>query len=214
MEGSVRSCRLERSKADSCDLLFAVSPRDIVVSHTRRRARSTAKELLPPLFWTSSSTTRLSVSCRRNDARPQSTCMSILSCYFFKVLMASYQMQVTTSYLPGSQKSVKWAPEMLMLFWEALQCNKRFRSFIIDSNRSHDFVILCIFYATEYRSDPSKQGIVKMCIFILQTLSVEANFGKSLNKKFEAQDTLPQNIRIPGFRGSYADYLIIVRLPF
>lgn len=96
-----------------------------------------------------------------------------------------------------------------MLFWEALQCNKRFRSFIIDSNRSHDFVILCIFYAIVYKSDPSQQGVVRMCIFITQTMSVEPNFGKSLNKKFEAQETLPQSIRIPGFRGSYADYLIM-----
>ncbi|GMG48587.1 unnamed protein product [Aspergillus oryzae var. brunneus] len=119
-------------------------------------------------------------------------------------------MQATNSYLPGSQKTVKWAPEMMMLFWEALQCNKRFRSFIIDSNRSHDFVILCIFYAIVYKSDPSQQGVVRMCIFITQTMSVEPNFGKSLNKKFEAQETLPQSIRIPGFRGSYADYLIMV----
>ncbi|XHF99982.1 hypothetical protein AWENTII_003458 [Aspergillus wentii] len=118
-------------------------------------------------------------------------------------------MQATNSYLPGSQRSVKWAPEMLVLFWEALQCNKRFRSFIIDSNRSHDFLILCIFYSIEYRCDPAKQGVVRMCIFILQTMSVEANFGKSLNKKFEAQETLPLNIRIPGFKGSYADYLIM-----
>ncbi|RMZ42715.1 hypothetical protein AFCA_009742 [Aspergillus flavus] len=118
-------------------------------------------------------------------------------------------MQATNSYLPGSQKTVKWAPEMMMLFWEALQCNKRFRSFIIDSNRSHDFVILCIFYAIVYKSDPSQQGVVRMCIFITQTMSVEPNFGKSLNKKFEAQETLPQSIRIPGFRGSYADYLIM-----
>ncbi|KAE8374241.1 proteins containing regions of low-complexity [Aspergillus bertholletiae] len=118
-------------------------------------------------------------------------------------------MQATNSYLPGSQKTVKWAPEMMMLFWEALQCNRRFRSFIIDSNRSHDFIILCIFYAIVYKSDPSQQGVVRMCIFITQTMSVEPNFGKSLNKKFEAQETLPQSIRIPGFRGSYADFLIM-----
>ncbi|PGH12972.1 hypothetical protein AJ79_03945 [Helicocarpus griseus UAMH5409] len=117
-------------------------------------------------------------------------------------------MQATSSYLPGSQKSVKWVPEMIMLFWEALQCNKRFRSYIIDSDRAHDFVILCIFYSIEYKTDASKLGVVKMCIFVLQTLSVEPNFGKSLNKKFEAQDTLPQSIRIQNFRGSYGDFLI------
>lgn len=117
-------------------------------------------------------------------------------------------MEATNSYLPGSHKSVKWAPEMLMLFWETLQCNKRFRSFIIDSNRSHDFIILCLFYASEYRADPAKQGLVRMCIFILQTMSVEPNFGKSLNLKFAAQETLPQSIRLSNFKGSYADYLI------
>ncbi|KAJ5381871.1 Nuclear pore complex component [Penicillium cataractarum] len=118
-------------------------------------------------------------------------------------------MQATTSYLPGSQRSVKWAPEILILFWETLQCNKRFRSFIIDSNRSHDFLILCVFYAMEYRTEPSKQGVVRLCIFILQTMSAEPNFGKSLNMKFEAQETLPQSIRLLKFRGSYADYLIM-----
>jgi hypothetical protein len=121
----------------------------------------------------------------------------------------SQPMQATTSYLPGSQKSVKWAPEMLMLFWEALQCNKRFRSFIIESNRAHDFVIICLFYAIEHKTDSSKQGLVRMCVFILQTMSVEPAFGKNLNKKFDAQDTLPGSIRLPSFRGTYVDFLII-----
>jgi len=95
-----------------------------------------------------------------------------------------------------------------MLFWEITQCNKRFRSFIIDTDRSHDFVILILFYSLEYRLDASKQGVVRMCIFILQTLSVEPNFGKNLNKRFEAQDTLPTSIRIQSFNGTYADFLI------
>ena len=97
-----------------------------------------------------------------------------------------------------------------MLFWETLQCNKRFRSFIIDSNRAHDFIVLCIFYAVEHKTDASKQGVVRMCVFVLQTLSVEPNFGKNLNKKFEAQETLPPSIRLNNFRGSYADFLITV----
>ncbi|KAK2858532.1 hypothetical protein FQN49_004635 [Arthroderma sp. PD_2] len=118
-------------------------------------------------------------------------------------------MQATSSYLPGSQKSIKWAPEMLMLFWELVQCNKRFRSFIVDSNRAHDFIITCIFYAVEYKTDPARNGLVKMCIFLLQTLSVEPNFGRNLFRKFEAQDTLPPSIRLENFSGTYGDFLII-----
>lgn len=121
------------------------------------------------------------------------------------------KLQATSSYLPGSQRSLTWAPEMIMLFWEALQCNKRFRSFIIDTDRAHDFVVLVLYYAIDQRNDPTKQGLVRMCIFVLQTLSVEPQFGKSLNKTFEGQESLPASIRIPNFHGTYADYLITVR---
>lgn len=99
-----------------------------------------------------------------------------------------------------------------MIFWEIIQCNKQFRSFLIDTDRSHDFVILILFYAMEFKSDTSKQGVVRMCVFILQTLSVEKNFGTSLNKRFEGQESLPASVRISGFNGTYADYLIHVRI--
>ena len=119
-------------------------------------------------------------------------------------------LQANASYIPGTQSSIKFAPEMIMLFWEITQCNKRFRSFIIDTERAHDFIILILFYALEYKSDGSKQGVVRMCAFLLQTLSVEKNFGVNLNKTFVAQDTLPPAIRIQNFSGTYADFLIQV----
>ncbi len=119
-------------------------------------------------------------------------------------------LQANASYIPGAQSSVRFAPEIIMLFWEATQCNKRFRSFIIDTERAHDFVILILFYALEFKGDASKQGVVRMCAFLLQTLSVEKNFGVNLNKSFETQDMLPAAIRIAGFRGTYGDFLIQV----
>jgi hypothetical protein len=123
-------------------------------------------------------------------------------------------MHSTSAYLLGSQKPVKWAPEMIMLFWETLQCNKRFRAFLIDSNRAHDFVVIFIFYAIEYKTDASRQGIVRMCVFLLQTLSVEPNFGIKLNEKFAAQETLPASIRVSNFTGTYADFLVTVGITF
>lgn len=50
-----------------------------------------------------------------------------------------------------------------------------------------------------------------MCVFVLQTLSTEPNFGKRLNKNFEGQDYLPASIRLNDFAGTYADFLIIVK---
>ena len=101
-----------------------------------------------------------------------------------------------------------------MLFWETLQCNKRFRAFLIDSNRAHDFVVIFIFYAIEYKTDASRQGIVRMCVFLLQTMSVEPNFGIKLNEKFAAQETLPASIRVSNFNGTYADFLVTVGIGF
>ncbi|KAI1813518.1 high-temperature-induced dauer-formation protein-domain-containing protein [Poronia punctata] len=117
-------------------------------------------------------------------------------------------VQANTSYIPGTPAASRFSPEIIMLFWEVTQCNKRVRSYMIDTQRAHDFVILILFYASEYKLDASKQGVVRMCAFLLQTLSVEKNFGVNSNKPFDAQDTLPPAIRIPGFNGSYADFLI------
>lgn len=100
-----------------------------------------------------------------------------------------------------------------MLFWEALQCNKRFRSSVIDSEKGNEFAVLVLFYALEYKIDPAKQGVVRMCVFILQTLSTEPDFGRNLNKPFLTHEALPPSVKIPDFSGTYADFLIIVMLP-
>lgn len=45
---------------------------------------------------------------------------------------------------------------------------------------------------------------------MLQTLSKDKAFGKSLNKVFDGHASLPVNIRIHNFHGTYGDYLICV----
>jgi hypothetical protein len=123
-------------------------------------------------------------------------------------LVLTQPVSGVASYVPTVSKALPWAPEMLVLFWELLQCNKRFRSFIIDTDRAHDFIVLVLYYAMDAKDDPARQGIVRMCVFILQTLSVEPTFGRRLNKPFVGQDSLPAISRIPNFHGTYADYLI------
>ena len=102
------------------------------------------------------------------------------------------------------------ASETLSLFWELLQCNKRFRSYLIDTGRSVDFVILVLYFAVDGKNDPAKQNVLRMCVFILQTLSIEERFGQKLNQSFLMSETLPQSLQIPKFHGSYADFLISV----
>ena len=124
--------------------------------------------------------------------------------------LTSRQVLAASAYIPGTQQAHRWAPEFIMLFWEALQCNKRFRSFIIGSDNGHRFLIIVLYYALEYKNDPNKQGVVRMCAFVLQTLSTETDFGKRLQEPYQNQTALSASVRIEGFEGTYADYTIIV----
>lgn len=103
-----------------------------------------------------------------------------------------------------TQKSVGWTPEMVILMWEALFTNRKYLHYIIDSGRALDLMVLLIYYAKESHME----GVGRVCIFCLQTLSAEARFGESLNRAFEAHDTLPFSAQIKNFHGRYADYFI------
>lgn len=70
-------------------------------------------------------------------------------------------------------------------------------------------MVLVLFYAMEYKTDASKQGVVRMCVFVLQTLTTEPTLGKRLNRKFDSQDALPPSMRLTDFDGSYADFLVV-----
>lgn len=102
-------------------------------------------------------------------------------------------------------------PETLSLLWELLQCNKRFRSYLMDTDRVRDFLVMTLYYAVDAKDDPARHGVVRICVFILQTLSVEEKFGQKLNATLVNAESLPVVLQIPYFHGSYADFLIGVR---
>ncbi|KAK9332145.1 high-temperature-induced dauer-formation protein-domain-containing protein [Lipomyces starkeyi] len=125
-------------------------------------------------------------------------------------------MQAGASYLPGSQKQVEWAPELVMLFWELIRHNSRFRNYIISSDRIHDFVVLFLYYAHTFRLDVSRVGLVRLCAYVLQTISCDSVFCVRLNKSFDSHHALPSSMRISGWDsssagsgGTYADYLLL-----
>lgn len=95
---------------------------------------------------------------------------------------------------------------MIMLLWEALYTNRKFLNYVVDSGRALDLVVMLIYYA----KDSHMEGIGRICVFCLQTLSAHAHFGQLLNRPFDVHDTLPLSIQIQNFHGKYADYFITV----
>ncbi|GAM84062.1 hypothetical protein ANO11243_020530 [Dothideomycetidae sp. 11243] len=124
----------------------------------------------------------------------------------FKILRRP--LEASANMLSMAQRSVGWTPEMIILQWEALFTNRKYMHYVIDSGRALDLMVLLIFYAKEAHME----GIGRVCIFCLQTLSAHANFGELLNRPFEAHDTLPMSIQVKNFHGRYADYFIMSML--
>ncbi|KAI1318897.1 hypothetical protein EDD11_005531 [Mortierella claussenii] len=120
----------------------------------------------------------------------------------------SNPMTASSTYLPGSTKQVKCHYETLMLCWKTLELNKRFRNYLLDTNRVLDIVIMLLYFALEHMQDTVHIDLVKMCAYILQTLSKDRAFGSCLNKPFEGHASLPASVRIQSFHGTYGDYLI------
>ncbi|KAF2171088.1 hypothetical protein M409DRAFT_35897 [Zasmidium cellare ATCC 36951] len=115
---------------------------------------------------------------------------------------------VNPYYSFSKEKPIPWAPELIAFLWEFVQCNKRFRRYLIDTSRILDYVIILLYHAIDSKDDPSKQGVLRMCIYVLQTLSTEDKFAQQLNTWFRHPETLPPVMRIANFHGSYVDFLI------
>ncbi|KAL0143234.1 high-temperature-induced dauer-formation protein-domain-containing protein [Mucor lusitanicus] len=109
----------------------------------------------------------------------------------------------------GIFQRVRYHVEMMMLCWKLLEMNNRFKNYLMETERALDLMVVLLFYASENKLDPSQVGLVRMCSFILQTLSSDRTFSVKLNKPFEGHASLPTNSKIPNFQGSYADYLIL-----
>ncbi|KAG0361486.1 hypothetical protein BG005_008218 [Podila minutissima] len=120
----------------------------------------------------------------------------------------SNPMTASSTYLPGSTKHVKYHHETLILCWKTLELNKRFRTYLLETNRVLDILVILLYFCMEYKQDPTHIGLLRMCAFMLQTLSKDKAFGRSLNKVFDGHASLPANIRIHNFHGTYGDYLI------
>lgn len=124
--------------------------------------------------------------------------------------LLSQPISALSSYLPGSQKQIQWVTELCMMFWDAIQCNKKLKSYLLKSGHIHDFVVLFLFYVNEQPSVIITSSVTRLCGYILVYLTSDPEIAKSLSMhRFEGQGFLPNGIKLSPFNGSYADYLII-----
>ncbi|KAG6329974.1 hypothetical protein ID866_9117 [Astraeus odoratus] len=84
-----------------------------------------------------------------------------------------------------------------------IELNKKFRAYLVDSEKMVDIVAYLLCYGLEIKDKPQQHGLCRMLSYIIQTLSAEPAFGAKLS--------LPVRVPIPSkwaAPGSAADFMI------
>ncbi|KAI9272408.1 high-temperature-induced dauer-formation protein-domain-containing protein [Helicostylum pulchrum] len=118
-------------------------------------------------------------------------------------------MTAVNTYLPGSTKRVGCYIDVMMMCWRLIEINSRFTKYLVETDRVLDLTVALVFHAIDNKDKLSQIGLVRMCAFMLQTLSSNKDFSIKLNTHFATHSSLPSSIRLYAFNGTYADFLII-----
>ncbi|KAK7023762.1 high-temperature-induced dauer-formation protein-domain-containing protein [Favolaschia claudopus] len=113
------------------------------------------------------------------------------------------QMASMNILLPGARKSVQYINETVIFFWKMIELNKKFRAYLLESDKSMDVVAYLLCYTLEIKDKPQQHGLCRAVSYIVQTLSAEPSFGARLTKPVKAQ--LPSKWNAPG---TAADFFI------
>ncbi|KAI6006026.1 high-temperature-induced dauer-formation protein-domain-containing protein [Pisolithus albus] len=93
--------------------------------------------------------------------------------------------------------------ETIILFWKMIELNKKFRSYVLDSDKVVDVLAYLFSYGLEIKDKPQQHGLCRSISYIVQTLSAEPAFGKKLHLPVKIQ--LPTKWSTPG---TAADFMI------
>ncbi|CAK5279543.1 unnamed protein product, partial [Mycena citricolor] len=128
------------------------------------------------------------------------------------------QMATMNMLLPGARKSIPYINETgqfslltrmiltslsVLFFWKMIELNKKFRAFLLESEKGMDLVGYLLCYTLEIKDKPQQHGLCRALSYIVQTLSAEPSFGARLSRPVKAQ--LPAKWNAPG---TAADFLI------
>ncbi|KAK7693228.1 hypothetical protein QCA50_002794 [Cerrena zonata] len=113
------------------------------------------------------------------------------------------QMAAMNNLLPGSKKSVPYMAEAVIFFWKMVELNKKFRAFVLDSEKATDILPYLFCYGLEIKDKPEQHGLCRAISYIFQSLSAEKSFGLKLTSPIKAH--IPQKWAV---LGTAADFMI------
>ncbi|CED83440.1 Proteins containing regions of low-complexity [Phaffia rhodozyma] len=115
-------------------------------------------------------------------------------------------LQMANGLFSSSSNTPLLLLETFMLFWKLIDLNKKFRAFILsDEKRTVEIMAHTVFTCLRLKDDPAHHGLLRMCAYILQTISSEKAFGQAISKNMVSM-ALPLKWAI---QGTAADFMIV-----
>ncbi|EPQ58471.1 hypothetical protein GLOTRDRAFT_114891 [Gloeophyllum trabeum ATCC 11539] len=111
------------------------------------------------------------------------------------------QMASFNNLLPGSRKPVPYIVDTIVLFWKMIELNKKFRVYILETDKGMDIAAYLLCYCLEIKDKPQQHGLCRAISYIIQTLSAERSFGLKLISPVKAQ--LPAKWQPVGTAGDF-----------
>ncbi|KAG6844484.1 hypothetical protein H0H87_006558 [Tephrocybe sp. NHM501043] len=113
------------------------------------------------------------------------------------------QMATMNNLLPGARRAVLYTNETILFFWKTIELNKKFRAYVLQSDKSMDLIAYLLCYALEIKDKPQQHGLCRAISYIIQTLSAEPGFGPKLTKPVKPQLPAKWNAA-----GTAADFMV------
>ncbi|KAL5529427.1 hypothetical protein ACEPAG_5412 [Sanghuangporus baumii] len=110
-------------------------------------------------------------------------------------------MAAINNVLPGSKKPIPHLLETIIFFWKMVELNKKFRTYILESEKAVDLMTYLLCYFMESKDKPEQHGLCRAISYILQTLSAEPAFNAKLSSPIRVQ--LPSKWACQGTAGDF-----------
>ncbi|KAG8897955.1 hypothetical protein FRB99_007774 [Tulasnella sp. 403] len=112
-------------------------------------------------------------------------------------------MSATHHVLPGSRKGVPYILESFLLFWKIIDLNKKFRSYVLESDKLVDVFAYMLWFLLEHKDKPQHHGFCRVLSYMIQVLSGESSFGSKLSQPIPGRVAISARWATPGSVGDF-----------
>ncbi|KAH7345069.1 high-temperature-induced dauer-formation protein-domain-containing protein [Rhizoctonia solani] len=123
--------------------------------------------------------------------------------FIFYGILAILEQNMVASHglLPGSRKGISYLVELYVLLWKMLDLNRKFRAFVMDSDKCVDLIAYLLCTCLEIKDKPQNQGFCRALSYIIQSMSSDFALGSKLH--LPVKITVPTKWATPGTTGDF-----------